>query len=74
MSTKLDTKHPFVNGCQVCSKKGAVPLQSGYNNERVKVGFGVLQIFFSRTTGPISTKLDTKSLWVNGFKVCLNEG
>ena len=31
-------------------------------------------IFFSRTTGPISTKLGTKHPWVKGIQVCSNEG
>ena len=31
-------------------------------------------LFFSRTTGPISTKLDTKHPWVQGIHVCKNEG
>ena len=31
-------------------------------------------IFFFRTTGPISTKLDTKHLWVKGIQVYSNEG
>ena len=31
-------------------------------------------IFSSRTSGPISTKLGTKHLWVKGIQVCLNEG
>ena len=31
-------------------------------------------IFFSRTTGPISTKLGTHHPWVKRIKVCLNEG
>ena len=30
-------------------------------------------IFFSRTTGPISTKLGTKYPWVKGIQVCSNE-
>ena len=30
-------------------------------------------MFFSRTTGPISTKLCTKHPWVIGIKVCSNE-
>ena len=30
--------------------------------------------FFSRRTGPILTKLDTKHLWMKGIQVCLNEG
>ena len=31
-------------------------------------------IFFSRTTGAISTKLGTKHLWVMGILICTNEG
>ena len=31
-------------------------------------------IIFSRTTGPISTKLGTKHPWVKGIQVCSNEG
>ena len=31
-------------------------------------------IFFSRTTGSISTKLGTKHLWVKGIQVSSNEG
>jgi hypothetical protein len=30
--------------------------------------------FFSRTTGPISTKLGTNYPWGEGFQVCSNEG
>ena len=33
-----------------------------------------LFIFFSRTTGTISTKLGTKYSWVKGIQVCSNEG
>ena len=33
-----------------------------------------LKIFFSRTTGSISTKLCTKQPWVKGIQVCSNEG
>ena len=31
-------------------------------------------IFFSRTTGPISTKLGTKHPWMKWIQVCSNEG
>ena len=37
------------------------------------VTFHILN-FFSRTAGPISTKLGTKYPWVKGIQVCLNEG
>ena len=30
--------------------------------------------FFSRTLGPISTKLGTKYPWVKGIQICTNEG
>ena len=33
-----------------------------------------LFIVFSRITGPISTKLGTKHLWVKGIHICSNEG
>ena len=31
-------------------------------------------IFFSRITGPVSTKLGAKHPWVKGIQVCSNEG
>jgi hypothetical protein len=42
---------------QVCSNKGPVPLLRGDNYKNVKMGLGHLKIFFSRTTGPILTRL-----------------
>ena len=33
-----------------------------------------LFVFFSKTSGPISTKLRKKHSWVNGIYVCRNEG
>ena len=39
-----------------------------------KIHWRNLKIFFSRTTGPISTKLGTKHPWVKGIQVCSNEG
>ena len=33
---------------------------------KLKIHWGNLKIFFSKTTGPISTKLDTKHPWVKG--------
>ena len=33
-----------------------------------------LSIYFSRNTGPISTKLDTKLPWVKGMWICSNKG
>jgi hypothetical protein len=48
-----------VKGIQVCSNKGPGPLLRGDNYKNVKMGWGHLKIFrFSRTTGPILTRLD----------------
>jgi hypothetical protein len=44
---------------QVCSNKGPDPLQRGDNHKNVKMGWGYLKTFFSRTTWPILTKLGT---------------
>jgi hypothetical protein len=59
-----------VKGIQVCSNKGPVPLQRGDNHKNVKMGWGHLKMFFSRTTGPILTILAQIILGGRGFK-CL---
>jgi hypothetical protein len=43
---------------QVYSNRGPGPLLRGDNHKNVKMGWGHLKIF-SRTTGPILTRLDT---------------
>jgi hypothetical protein len=63
-SIKLGTNYPWVKGIQVCSNKGPGPLQRGDNHKNVKMGWGHLKIFSSRTTGPILTKLGTSHPWV----------
>ena len=40
----------------------------------MKIHWLNLKIFFSRSTGPISTKLSTKHPWVKGIQVCSIEG
>jgi hypothetical protein len=47
-----------VKGIQVCQIKGQV-LFKGEMIKNVKIGWGHLKIFFSRTTGPILTRLGT---------------
>jgi hypothetical protein len=59
---------------QVCSNKGPGPLQRGDNHKNVKMGWGHLQIFFSRTTGPILTRLGINYPWGEGIQVYSNEG
>jgi hypothetical protein len=52
-SIKLGTNYPWVKGIQVSSNKGPYPLQRGDNHKNVKMGWGHLKIFFSRTSGLI---------------------
>jgi hypothetical protein len=63
-----------VKGIQVCSNKVPSQLQRGDNHKNVKMGLGHLKIVFSRTNGPISTRLDTNHPWVKGIKICSTEG
>ena len=58
----------------MCSDERPHPFPKGYNNKIVKLHLPCLQIFFSRTTGPIFTKLGTKHPWLMGTQVCSNEG
>jgi hypothetical protein len=48
-----------MKGNQVCSNKGPGLLQRGDNHKNVKLGWGHLKIFFSRTTEPILIRLGT---------------
>jgi hypothetical protein len=66
-SIKLGTNHPWVNGIQGCTNKGPGPIQRGDNHKNVKSELGHLKIFFSRTTGPILTRLGTNHSWVKGI-------
>jgi hypothetical protein len=63
-----------VKGIQVFSNKGPGPFQRGNNHKNVKMGLGHLKIFFSRTTGPILTRLGTNHPWVKGIQICSKEG
>jgi hypothetical protein len=73
-SIKLGTNYLLVKGIQVCSNKGPDPLQRGDHHKNVKMGWGHLKIFFSRTTGPILTSLGTNHPWRERIQVSLNEG
>ena len=53
--------HPRVEGIHVCSDEGPCSFPRGDDND-------------SRTTWPISTKLDTKYPWVMRSQVGSNEG
>jgi hypothetical protein len=58
----------------VYSNKGPGPFLRGDNYKNIKMGWGHLKIFFSRTTGPILTKIGTNHPWGEGIQVCSNEG
>jgi hypothetical protein len=63
-----------VKGIQVCSNKGPGPLKRGDNRKNVKMGWGRLKIFFSRTSWPILTRLGTNYPWVKGIQICSKKG
>jgi hypothetical protein len=58
-----------VKGIQVCSNKGPGPLQSGDNHKNVKMGWGHLRIFFSRTNGLTLTRLGKNYPWRKRIQV-----
>ena len=74
ISTKLGTKIPWLMGIQVCSNDGPRPFPRGDNKKIAKIHWPTWKIFFLRTTGPISTKLNTKHPWLMGNHVYSNEG
>ena len=74
ISTKHGSKHPWVEGIQVCSNEGPRPFPRGDNYEIVKIHWWNLKkILFSRTTEPISNNLGTKHPWVKAIQVSSNE-
>jgi hypothetical protein len=70
---KLSLGMCWVKGIQVCSNKGPGRLQRGDNHNSVKIGWSHLKILFSRTTGPILTRLGTKHPCLKGIQVCSKE-
>jgi hypothetical protein len=60
-------------GIQVYSNEGWLPSLRGDNSKRVNIYKKYLKIF-SRTTGPVSTRLGTNHPWGEGIQVCSNEG
>jgi hypothetical protein len=62
-----------VKGIQVCSNKGPGSLRRGDNHKNVKMGLGHLKIF-SRTIGPILTRLGTNHPEGRGFKFVQMKG
>jgi hypothetical protein len=56
------------------SNSGPGPLQRGDNHKNMKIGWGHLKIFFSRTTGPILTRLGTSHQGEEGLKFLQTKG
>jgi hypothetical protein len=63
-----------VKGIQVCSNKRQGPILKGDNHKNVKIGWGHLYILFSRTTGPILTRLRINHPWGREFKFAQMKG
>jgi hypothetical protein len=64
----------LVKRIQVYSNKGPGLLQREDNHKNVRMGWGHFQIFFSRNTGPILTRLGTNNLWMKGIEFFSKEG
>jgi hypothetical protein len=62
-----------VKGIQVFSKEGDNPSPRGDNSKRVKMHWKFFEIF-SRTTGPILTRLGTNYPWRERIQLSLKEG
>ena len=61
-------------GFKYVQVKGPSLFQGEIITQIAKIHWRNLKIFFSRTTGSISTKLDTKHPWVKEIQVCSNAG
>ena len=72
-SPEPKAKHPCVKGVNFGSNEGPCPFPRETITKFRKY-IEKFKNFFSRTAGPISTKLGTSQLWVKGIQVCSNEG
>ena len=66
-------KASLSNGDSSLFKWRTLPFSREDNYKIVKIHWRNLKLFFSRRTGPISTKLGTKHPWMKGIQVCSNE-
>jgi hypothetical protein len=56
-------KLSLVKRIQFCSNEGSGSLLRGDIHKNVKMGWGNLKVFFSRTNGPILSRLGTNHPW-----------
>jgi hypothetical protein len=71
--TTLGTNHPWGKGILNYYNEGDCPSAIRDNHKRVKIHWTILKIF-SRTSSPISIKLDRNYPWVKGILNCLHKG
>jgi hypothetical protein len=72
-SVKHGTNYPWVKGIEISSNEGPDPLQRGYNHKNVKMWWCHLDIF-SKSKGPILSRLGTNHPWRECIQVCPNDG
>ena len=68
ISTKLGTKHPWVEEIQVCSNEGLRPSQRGDKSEMVKLYWKYSKILSSKLLGQLKTNLAQSILGQMKFK------
>ena len=69
ISTKFGTKHPWVDGIQICTNKGHHPSSRGINSKIIKIYGEYLKIFYFSITGTVSTKPGIKHPWVKEIQI-----
>ena len=69
ISTIFNTKHIWEMEIRICFNEGQQTFQQGDIDLITKIHRRLLKIFLPRTTGPISTKLGTKHVWVIFIKL-----
>jgi hypothetical protein len=68
-SIKLGINYPWEKGIKVCWNKRPDSLQRWNNHKNVKMGWSNLKKNFSKTTGPILTRLSTNHPWREKIQV-----
>ena len=67
ISTKFSTKHPWVDGIQIFTKRPN-PSSRWDNSKIIKIFGEYLKKIYFRTTGPVSTKLGIKHPWIEDIQ------
>jgi hypothetical protein len=67
-SSNFNPLYPVMTGIHIYSNEGP-DLQRGDNHKNIRIGWGHFKIFFSRTTGPILTRLRRNHHWVEDRQI-----